>query len=64
MSPIGVLRQTLDLFTRTGSAVLVYNEQTSGAETDKVLAAAQQNAGAGRSPSPRPCRSARTTSAG
>jgi zinc/manganese transport system substrate-binding protein len=36
-----VLKQTLDLFGTNAVQVLVYNEQTSGAETTKVLAAAK-----------------------
>ena len=36
-----VLRETLDLFTTGGVRALVYNEQTSGAETEQVLAAAR-----------------------
>lgn len=36
-----VLQQTLDLFTQKQVGALVYNEQTSGAETEKVLAAAK-----------------------
>jgi zinc/manganese transport system substrate-binding protein len=36
-----VLRQTLDLFSGDEVRALVYNEQTSGAETDRVLAAAE-----------------------
>jgi len=39
----GVLKQTLDLFSSHRVKVLVYNEQTSGAETEKVLAAARSN---------------------
>lgn len=35
-----VLEQTLQLFSSHTATVLVYNEQTSGPETDKVLAAA------------------------
>jgi len=36
-----VLEQTLDLFEQKQVDALVYNEQTSGAETEKVLAAAK-----------------------
>src|SRR4051794_8468438 len=36
-----VLRQTLDLLSGDEVRALVYNEQTSGAETDQVLAAAE-----------------------
>src|SRR3954447_9630263 len=36
-----VLRQTLDLLSGNEVRALVYNEQTSGAETDQVLAAAE-----------------------
>ena len=38
-----VLQQTLDLFTGHTATVLVYNEQTTGPETEKVLAAASDN---------------------
>jgi zinc/manganese transport system substrate-binding protein len=38
-----VLKQTLDLFSTHAVRVLVYNEQTSGAETTRVLAAAKAN---------------------
>jgi zinc/manganese transport system substrate-binding protein len=37
----GVLAQTLALFSQKKVAVLAYNEQTSGPETEKVLAAAK-----------------------
>ncbi len=37
----GVLRQTLDLFATGQVRALVYNEQTSGPETEQVLAAAE-----------------------
>ena len=40
---VGVLNQTLDLFKNGDVTLLAYNEQTSGAETDRVKAAAQQN---------------------
>jgi zinc/manganese transport system substrate-binding protein len=36
-----VLKQTLDLFSQGTAKVLVYNSQTSGAETDAVVKAAQ-----------------------
>ena len=38
-----VLQQTLDLFTGKQVKALVYNEQTTGAETEQVLQAAQDN---------------------
>lgn len=38
-----VLKQTLELFSTHAVRVLVYNEQTSGAETTRVLAAARAN---------------------
>lgn len=41
-----VLEQALDLFANGDAALLVYNEQTSGAETQRVIAAATA-AGAG-----------------
>jgi len=37
----GVLKQTLDLFSKHQVKVLAYNEQTSGPETEKVLKAAK-----------------------
>lgn len=39
----GVLNQTLELFTEHQVHALVYNEQTSGAETTRVIAAAKAN---------------------
>ena len=36
-----VLLETIDLFASGAARVLVYNEQTTGAETEKVLAAAE-----------------------
>jgi zinc/manganese transport system substrate-binding protein len=39
---VGVLKQTLDLFSQKQVKALVYNEQTSGPETTKVLDAAHQ----------------------
>ncbi|MGX6608438.1 metal ABC transporter solute-binding protein, Zn/Mn family [Micromonosporaceae bacterium Da 78-11] len=42
--PATVLAQTLDLFSEKKVAVLAYNEQTSGPETEKVLAAAKAGA--------------------
>ncbi len=36
-----VLKSTVDLFTRGAVKLLVYNEQTSGPETDKVIGAAK-----------------------
>lgn len=42
--PAKVLSQTLDLFTNHEVAVLAYNEQTTGPQTDKVLAAASSAA--------------------
>jgi zinc/manganese transport system substrate-binding protein len=41
--PASVLAETLNLFTQKKVAVLAYNEQTSGPETEKVLAAAKAN---------------------
>lgn len=41
VSPL-VLQQTLDLFSAHTVALLAYNEQTSGPETERVLAAARQ----------------------
>lgn len=41
--PAAVLEQTLALFDGHAVRVLVYNEQTSGAETTRVLAAAHAN---------------------
>ena len=38
-----VLQQTLDLFSGKQVKALVYNEQTTGAETEQVLAAAKSN---------------------
>jgi len=38
-----VLQETLDLFTGGQVEALVYNEQTSGAETEQVLKAAREN---------------------
>jgi zinc/manganese transport system substrate-binding protein len=39
--PASVLAETLDLFSQKKVALLAYNEQTSGPETEKVLAAAK-----------------------
>ena len=39
----GVLARTLELFTGKQVVLLAYNEQTSGPETEKVLAAAKTN---------------------
>ena len=36
-----MLQETLDLFTGGQVQALVYNEQTTGAETEQVLAAAE-----------------------
>lgn len=41
--PAAVLQETLDLFAKKQVKVLAYNEQTSGPETEKVLAAAKDN---------------------
>jgi zinc/manganese transport system substrate-binding protein len=41
--PAAVLQETLDLFAKKQVKVLAYNEQTSGPETEKVLAAAKAN---------------------
>ncbi|HEX5204831.1 MAG TPA: zinc ABC transporter substrate-binding protein [Actinoplanes sp.] len=41
--PAGVLSATLDLFARKQISLLVYNEQTAGAETEQVVAAARSN---------------------
>ncbi|MEV5967679.1 zinc ABC transporter substrate-binding protein [Kribbella sp. NPDC051952] len=41
--PAAVLQETLDLFAKKQVRVLAYNEQTSGPETEKVLAAAKAN---------------------
>ncbi|SHF77876.1 zinc/manganese transport system substrate-binding protein [Jatrophihabitans endophyticus] len=41
--PVRVLDQTLRLFTSKAVDLLAYNEQTSGPETEKVLAAAKEN---------------------
>ena len=41
--PAAVLEQTLGLFGDHAVRVLVYNEQTTGAETTRVLAAAHEN---------------------
>jgi zinc/manganese transport system substrate-binding protein len=41
--PANVLQRTLDLFTHKDVALLAYNAQTTGPETDKVLAAARAN---------------------
>jgi zinc/manganese transport system substrate-binding protein len=38
-----VLQETLDLFSAHAVALLAYNEQTTGAETEKVLTAAKDN---------------------
>ncbi|MFT4083976.1 MAG: zinc ABC transporter substrate-binding protein [Nocardioides sp.] len=38
---VGVLKQTLDLFSEHKVKLLAYNEQTSGAETEQVLKAAK-----------------------
>jgi zinc/manganese transport system substrate-binding protein len=38
-----VLQQTLATFADGTATVLVYNEQTTGPETEKVLAAAENN---------------------
>jgi zinc/manganese transport system substrate-binding protein len=38
-----VLQQTLDIFADGTATALVYNEQTTGPETEKVLAAAENN---------------------
>ncbi|GIF23536.1 zinc/manganese transport system substrate-binding protein [Actinoplanes tereljensis] len=41
--PAAVLAETLALFSQKKVSVLAYNEQTSGPETEKVLAAAKSN---------------------
>ena len=41
--PAAVLQETLGLFSAKQVKLLAYNEQTSGAETEKVLAAAKAN---------------------
>lgn len=41
--PAVVLKETLDLFAKKQVRLLAYNEQTSGPETEKVLAAAKDN---------------------
>jgi zinc/manganese transport system substrate-binding protein len=41
--PAAVLQETLALFTKKQVKLLAYNEQTSGPETEKVLAAAKAN---------------------
>jgi zinc/manganese transport system substrate-binding protein len=41
--PAAVLRQTLDLFGHQQVRLLVYNEQTAGPETQRMLAAARVN---------------------
>lgn len=41
--PASVLQETLDLFAGKQVALLAYNEQTTGPETEKVLAAAKKN---------------------
>ncbi|GIF73392.1 metal ABC transporter solute-binding protein, Zn/Mn family [Asanoa siamensis] len=41
--PAAVLQDTLDLFTGKRVALLAYNEQTTGPETEKVLQAAKDN---------------------
>lgn len=41
--PPAVLQETLDLFTSGDVKLLAYNEQTSGPETERVLAAANSN---------------------
>ncbi|MFT3855347.1 MAG: zinc ABC transporter substrate-binding protein [Ilumatobacteraceae bacterium] len=41
--PPAVLKETLDLFSNGGVKLLAYNEQTSGPETEQVLAAAKAN---------------------
>jgi len=41
--PVGVLQQTERLFTGKRVALLAYNEQTTGAETEKMLTAAKAN---------------------
>jgi zinc/manganese transport system substrate-binding protein len=41
--PAAVLQQTLALFSTKQVKLLAYNQQTSGAETEKVLAAAKAN---------------------
>ncbi|HEY0189293.1 MAG TPA: zinc ABC transporter substrate-binding protein [Cellulomonas sp.] len=41
--PATVLQETLALFTDHQVAALVYNEQTTGSETEQVLAAAEDN---------------------
>ncbi|PRY14082.1 metal ABC transporter solute-binding protein, Zn/Mn family [Kineococcus rhizosphaerae] len=41
--PVDVLQETLALFTGHQVRALVYNEQTTGAQTEKVLAAAKEN---------------------
>lgn len=41
--PAPVLKQTLELFANKQVTLLAYNEQTSGPETEKVLAAARSN---------------------
>ena len=38
-----VLQATLDLFPTHAVALLVYNEQTAGPQTDQVIAAAKEN---------------------
>ncbi len=41
--PVGVLNETLNLFKNKRVALLAYNEQTSGAETERVEKAARDN---------------------
>ena len=41
--PVAVLQETLTLFSAKQVKLLAYNEQTSGPETEKVLAAAKAN---------------------
>ncbi|MEZ0163413.1 metal ABC transporter solute-binding protein, Zn/Mn family [Kineococcus sp. LSe6-4] len=41
--PVDVLQQTLGLFTGRQVQALVYNEQTTGPQTEQVLAAAKEN---------------------
>ena len=41
--PVDVLQETLSLFTQKQVRALVYNEQTTGPQTEQVLAAAKDN---------------------
>jgi len=42
--PADVLQETLDLFSSKSVTLLAYNEQTTGPQTEAVLAAAEENA--------------------